>query len=183
MDTLLAAIIAAVITLFFVRSYLKKLTTTQHSAPASGQAAAGSAPSGTRPCPRCAKTIARGTAFCAHCGAALAMWSVHSSAVHTGGSGAAQKGKPKPAINASLCVGCGSCVHECPETGTLELLNGKAILSHAERCVGHAKCVEVCPTGAITLTFEGILQTVRVPNVKENFETNLPGVFIVGELA
>lgn len=181
MDTLLAAIIAAGITLFFVRSYLKKLTTPQRAAPGSGPTAGGEA-SGTRPCPRCAKTIARGTAFCAHCGAALAMWSVHSSAVHTGGSASAVKGKPKPAINASLCVGCGSCVHECPETGTLELLNGKAILSHAERCVGHAKCVEVCPTGAITLTFEGILQTVRVPNVKENFETNLPGVFIVGEL-
>jgi putative YpdA family bacillithiol system oxidoreductase len=28
----------------------------------------------------------------------------------------------------------------------------------------------------------GILQTIKVPHVKENFETNLPGVFIVGEL-
>ena len=183
MDTLLAAIIAAGITLFFVRGYLKKLTTTQRSNPTPGQAAGlGGEPGGTRPCPRCAKTIARGTAFCPHCGAALAMWSVHSASLQTGGNGSAANGKPKPAINASLCVGCGSCVHECPETGTLELLNGKAILSHAERCVGHAKCVEVCPTGAITLTFGGILQTVRVPNVKENFETNLPGVFIVGEL-
>lgn len=182
METLLAALIAAGITLFFVRGYLKKLTTSQRSAPSSGQTARDESIS-TRPCPRCAKIIARGTAFCPHCGAALAMWSVHSAAVQVGGSASAAKGKPKPAINASLCVGCGSCVHECPESGTLELLNGKAILGHAERCVGHAKCVEVCPTGAITLTFEGILQTVRVPNVKENFETNLPGVFIVGELA
>ncbi|MFB3921314.1 MAG: NAD(P)-binding domain-containing protein [Terriglobia bacterium] len=181
MDTLLAAIIAAGVTLFFVRGYLKKLTASQRPAPASGPAAREEA-SGTRPCPRCGKTIARGTAFCPHCGAALALWSVHSAAVHAGGGASATKGKPKPAINASLCVGCGSCVHECPETGTLELMNGKAILSHAERCVGHARCVEVCPTGAITLTYEGILQTVRVPNIKENFETNLPGIFIVGEL-
>ena len=71
----------------------------------------------------------------------------------------------------------------CPETGTLELVAGKAILAHPERCVGHSKCAEVCPTSAITLAAEGILQTVKVPHVKENFETNVPGVFIVGELA
>jgi thioredoxin reductase len=81
---------------------------------------------GLRPCPRCGKTIARGTAFCAHCGAALAMWQVHSAAIQTGPSGG--QGKPQPIINASLCVGCGSCVHACPETGTLELIGGKAIL-------------------------------------------------------
>ena len=28
----------------------------------------------------------------------------------------------------------------------------------------------------------GVLQTIKVPNVRENFETNVPGVFIVGEL-
>jgi putative YpdA family bacillithiol system oxidoreductase len=85
-------------------------------------------------------------------------------------------------INASMCIGCGSCVHACPETGTLEMLNGKAILAHPERCTGHAKCSEVCPTQAITLSIGGVLQTIRVPNVKENFETNVPGLFIVGEL-
>jgi putative YpdA family bacillithiol system oxidoreductase len=181
METLLAALIAVGVTLFFVRGYLKQLA---RGAKQGGGASPAGAPAGgaagLRPCPRCGKTIARGTAFCAHCGAALAMWQVHSAAIQTGTSGG--KGRPQPIINASLCVGCGSCVHACLETGTLELIGGKAILAHLERCVGHGVCAEVCPTNAITLAIGGILQTVKVPLVKENFETNLPGVFIVGEL-
>lgn len=70
----------------------------------------------------------------------------------------------------------------CPETGTLALSGGKAILAHPDRCVGHAKCVEVCPTQALSLSFGGVLQTMRVPMVRENFETNVPGVYIIGEL-
>jgi len=181
METLLAALIAVGVTLFFVRGYLKQLA---HGAKPGGGASPAGAPAGgaagLRPCPRCGKTIARGTAFCAHCGAALAMWQVHSAAIQIGTSGG--KGTPQPIINASLCVGCGSCVHACPETGTLELIAGKAILAHPERCLGHGVCAEVCPTNGITLAVGGILQTVKVPLVKENFETNLPGVFIVGEL-
>lgn len=174
MDTLLTFLLGAAVTLFFVRGYLKKLT--------AGKSARTEAavPKKTRVCPRCSKAI-EGTAFCPHCGAAMAMWTVHSAATAKVGAGA-PSGKPKPVINASLCIGCGSCVHECPETGTLEMSGGKAILAHAERCTGHAKCAEVCPTQAITLSFGGVLQTLRVPMVKENFETNVPGVFIVGEL-
>ena len=181
MDTLIAALIAVGVTLFFVRGYLKQLTHAQ-KAPATrapSTRAAGVSPP-TRPCPRCGATIAKEAAFCSRCGAALAMWQVHSAAIST--TKAQSSGKPKPVINASLCVGCASCVDVCPETGTLELVAGKAILSHPERCVGHAKCAEVCPTSAIMMAVGGILQTIKVPHVKENFETNLPGVFIVGEL-
>ncbi len=172
MDTLVAFLIAAFVTLFFVRGYLKKLT--------SG-AKAVAQPKKMAPCPRCTKQMEQGTAFCPHCGAAMAMWNVHR-AQQAVPSAAPSSGKAQPLINASMCIGCGSCVHACPETGTLELVNGKAILAHPERCTGHAKCSEVCPTQAITLSIGGVLQTVRVPNVKENFETNVPGVFIVGEL-
>jgi thioredoxin reductase len=86
-------------------------------------------------------------------------------------------------INASLCIGCGTCVDSCPETGTLALVQGKAILAHPDRCVGHADCVRVCPTSAIALTFGSTLQTLRAPFIKENFETNLPGIYIAGELS
>lgn len=173
MDTLLTFVLGAAVTLFFVRGYLKKLTIGK-------TARAEAAPKKSRVCPRCTKTI-EGTAFCPHCGAAMAMWTVHSAATAQAGA-SPQSGKPKPVINASLCIGCGSCVHECPETGTLELSTGKAILAHPDRCTGQAKCADVCPTQAITLSFGGVLQTIRVPMVKEDFETNVPGVFIVGEL-
>jgi thioredoxin reductase (NADPH) len=174
METLLSFLIAGFITLFFVRGYLKRLAEPR-------TAHAPSAPAAKRDCPRCSRAIEQGVAFCPHCGAALAMWSVHSTKAQAA-SIATPRGKPQPVINASLCIGCSSCVHACPETGTLEMHAGKAILAHPDRCTGHAKCVEVCPTQAIALAFGGVLQTMRVPLVKENFETNIPGVFIVGEL-
>lgn len=111
----------------------------------------------------------------------MALWNVHM-APEQAGNAAPKSGKPQPVINATLCIGCGSCVDSCPETGTLELANGKAILAHPERCTGHAKCAEVCPTSAISLAVGGVRQTLRVPKVRENFETNVKGLFIVGEL-
>ncbi len=131
------------------------------------------------PCPRCSKSIPRDASFCAHCGAALAMWRVQRAAVQAGGP---QTGKPKPVINASLCVGCSSCVEVCPESGTLEMSGHKAILAHPERCTGHARCKDVCPTQAISLAVGGVLQTIKVPHVNEQFETNVEGIYIVGEL-
>lgn len=183
MDTLWAALIAVAVTLFFVRGYLKQLTASQQSRGASPKGESAAAQPGTRPCPRCNRSIVKGTAFCPHCGAAMAMWNIRSAAVQSVSFPGGAKGKPKPVINASLCVGCGSCVDECPEKGTLELIGGKAILAHAERCVGHAMCAAVCPTSAITLATQGVLQTVKIPNVNDHFETNVPGVFIIGELA
>lgn len=179
MDTFLAFVIAAIVTMFFVRGYLKQLTLKAAGKQGPAQPAAG--PVAMHPCPRCGKQIAKASAFCAHCGAALAMWSVHRAELKVGGDGPAQ-GKSQPAINASLCVGCGTCVDVCPETGTLELVNGKAILAHPERCTGHSKCAEVCPTQAISMAVGGVLQTIKVPHVKEDFETNVPGLYIVGEL-
>jgi thioredoxin reductase len=63
------------------------------------------------------------------------------------------------------------------------MVGGKAILAYPDRCTGQAKCIEVCPTSAITLAFGNTLQTLRAPLVKENFETNIPGIYIVGELS
>jgi thioredoxin reductase len=115
----------------------------------------------------------------------MSLWNVHRAAVQAPGNGAAstEKGKPRPVINATLCIGCGSCVDTCPETGTLALMNGKAILEHPDRCVGHAKCIEVCPTSALGLAFGNTLQTLRAPMVKETFETNIAGIYIAGELS
>jgi len=174
MDTLIAFLLAGTLSLFFVRGYLKKLTE-QRGAPVPARR--------PRTCPRCEKKMDQGMSFCPHCGAPMAMWTVHEAPQRSGAVAAGATGTPKPVINASLCIGCGSCVHACPETGTLELEAGKAILAHPDRCVGHAKCADVCPTQAIALSIGGVLQTMRVPLVRENFETNVPGIFIVGELS
>ena len=57
----------------------------------------------------------------------MSMWNLHRAAVRpdTNGTGGGEKGKPRPVINASLCIGCGSCVDACPETGTLALVGGR----------------------------------------------------------
>jgi thioredoxin reductase len=179
METLVSVLIGLAVTFFFLRSYLKSISSRK---PGTASAAAPVRSSEkTVACPRCSKPVGIKAAFCSACGAPMALWSVHRAPEETG-KAQPKSGKPQPVINASLCIGCGSCVDSCPETGTLELANGKAILAHPERCTGHAKCAEVCPTSAITLAVGGVRQTIRVPRVRENFETNVKGVFIVGEL-
>ena len=90
-----------------------------------------------------------------------------------------------PVIDENLCIGCGSCVDACPERplhSPLGLIGGKAVLVDAARCIGHGACRVACPTDAITLVFGTEKRGVDIPNVKPNFETNVPGLFIAGEL-
>ena len=179
METFISVMIGLVVTFFFLRRYLKRMAP-HRQAPAASVSAPAVAER-TKECPRCSKPVGNSAAFCPACGVPLALWNVHRAPIEAGTS--PKTGKPEPVINASLCIGCGSCVDSCPETGTLELVNGKAILAHPERCTGHAKCSEVCPTSAITLAIGGVRQTIRVPRVRENFETNVSNLYIVGELA
>ncbi len=87
-----------------------------------------------------------------------------------------------PLIDLARCIGCGSCVEACPEKKVLGLINGKAALINPTSCIGHGACQLACPTDGITLVFGTEKRGVDIPLVKPNFETNVPGVFIAGEL-
>lgn len=87
-----------------------------------------------------------------------------------------------PVIDSVKCLGCGSCASACPEGKIIGLVKGKAQLIDGSHCIGHGACKEACPMGAITLVFGTSKRGVDIPNVKENFETNMPGIFIAGEL-
>jgi len=86
-----------------------------------------------------------------------------------------------PVVDPMLCVGSGSCVRVCPE-GTLGVVNGKAYLVNPTVCIGHGACAAACPVEAIKLVFGTERRGVDIPYVAPNFETNVPGIFIAGEL-
>jgi len=87
-----------------------------------------------------------------------------------------------PIINSSLCLGCGVCTKACPEGGILGLINGKARLVEPANCIGHGACKTACPFDAITLVFGTEKRGVDIPQLSPNFETNVCGLFIAGEL-
>lgn len=87
-----------------------------------------------------------------------------------------------PLIDPSLCLGCGACVRACPEGQVLGLIGGKAELIQPTDCIGHGACKAACPYDAITLVFGTETRGVDIPVVKPTFETNVPGIFIAGEL-
>ena len=87
-----------------------------------------------------------------------------------------------PVIDPAKCLGCGACVSACPEGKILGLIKGKAQLIHPTKCIGHGACKVACPFDAITLVFGTEKRGIDIPNVAENFETNIPGLFIAGEL-
>lgn len=90
-----------------------------------------------------------------------------------------------PLIDQLQCIGCGSCVKACPEQPhhhVLGLINGKAQLVSPTECIGHGACREACPVGAIQLVFGTATRGVDLPRVSSWFETNVPGLFVAGEL-
>jgi thioredoxin reductase (NADPH) len=90
-----------------------------------------------------------------------------------------------PLIDQAKCIGCGSCIKACPEMPqhkVLGLINSKADLVSPTECIGHGACRTACPVDAITLVFGTARRGVDLPRVTPWFETNVPGVFIAGEL-
>jgi thioredoxin reductase (NADPH) len=87
-----------------------------------------------------------------------------------------------PHINPALCVGCGACTHACPEGDIIGMIGEKAHLLDPASCIGHGACKTACPVGAIELVFGSARRGVDIPIVTPSFESNVPGLFIAGEL-
>lgn len=87
-----------------------------------------------------------------------------------------------PEVNPSNCIKTEACIAACPEKDILGIRNGKATTINASRCVGHGACFHACPTDAITLVIGTEKRGVDIPHIKPNFESNVQGIFIAGEL-
>ena len=87
-----------------------------------------------------------------------------------------------PKIDPNSCISTGACVSACPEGEILGIVNARAQLVSPTRCIGHGACMTACPTNAISLVFGTERRGVELPHVTETFETNVPGIYIAGEL-
>lgn len=96
-------------------------------------------------------------------------------------SGLAEPASLHPVVDPSRCMGSGSCTKACPEDA-LGVIGGKMTLKNAAACIGHGACLVACPTEAIKLVFGTEKRGIDIPNISPDFETNVPGIFIAGEL-
>jgi len=87
-----------------------------------------------------------------------------------------------PVVDVGACIGTGNCVSVCPEGDVLGIRHGQAFTVSPARCIGHGLCERACPTEAIQLVFGSAKRGVEIPRIKQNFETNVPGLYIIGEL-
>jgi thioredoxin reductase/Pyruvate/2-oxoacid:ferredoxin oxidoreductase delta subunit len=97
-------------------------------------------------------------------------------------SGLTEPASLHPLINHVRCLGCASCIKACPENQVLGLIHGKAHLIDPTHCIGHGACKKACPFDAIELVFGTEKRGVDIPQVNEEFQSNVPGIYIAGEL-
>ncbi|MFA6467987.1 MAG: NAD(P)-binding domain-containing protein [Bacteroidota bacterium] len=97
-------------------------------------------------------------------------------------SGLQEASMVHPQIDALQCIGCAACVRACPEGDVLGIIEGKAMLIHGAKCIGHGLCAEACPVGGIELLMAKPGRNADLPVIDEHFETNVKGMYIIGEL-
>lgn len=133
------------------------------------------------PCARCSAPVPSGSQFCPGCGIPQQIFEVVSAGISAPMSADGTGGALRALVRADMCVGCATCVAACPEDGALTMRGKLAVVDNA-LCKGHGDCVAACPVGAISVNAGSAANRVQVPLIDVNFETNVPGVYIVGEL-
>jgi thioredoxin reductase/pSer/pThr/pTyr-binding forkhead associated (FHA) protein/NAD-dependent dihydropyrimidine dehydrogenase PreA subunit len=95
------------------------------------------------------------------------------------------EGKLVHNINLEKCVGCASCVNACPnDVLELEPKRHKSTVVRFEDCKQCRACEQICPSGALTMAPAGApARMLELPDLDANYETNVPGVYLIGEAA
>ena len=87
-----------------------------------------------------------------------------------------------PFIDALRCAGCATCISACPEGDVLGIVGGTAVVINGVRCIGIGACEAACPVDAIKIGVGNFRDREDVPLLDEGLQSNLPGVFVAGEL-
>jgi thioredoxin reductase (NADPH) len=86
-------------------------------------------------------------------------------------------------INDDRCTGCDACVAVCP-TNVLDLVANKSRVLRFHDCIQCEACMFACPTEALVMFPEGSTPPpLKVPEVDDNFQTVVPGQYLIGEVA
>jgi thioredoxin reductase/ferredoxin len=86
-------------------------------------------------------------------------------------------------INDDRCTGCDACVAVCP-TNVLDLVANKSRVLRFEDCIQCEACMFACPTEALVMFPEGAVPPpLKIPEIDENFQTAVPGQYLIGEVA
>ncbi len=92
---------------------------------------------------------------------------------------------PHPVINVATCIGCHACVDACPHD-VLAIVNGKAAPVALEQCMEDTSCQVECPTvpkSCIVVNTTKPIPERKVPQRGSSFETNVPGVYLIGDVS
>jgi pSer/pThr/pTyr-binding forkhead associated (FHA) protein/thioredoxin reductase/NAD-dependent dihydropyrimidine dehydrogenase PreA subunit len=84
-------------------------------------------------------------------------------------------------INMDKCVGCAMCVQACPAS-VLELVNHKSVVVNFDACIQCKKCEIACAFDALRMhDADKPPPTVSMPEVDANYETAVPGLYLIGQ--
>lgn len=92
---------------------------------------------------------------------------------------------PHPVINVATCIGCHACVDACPHD-VLAIVNGKSTPVAVEQCMEDTSCQVECPTvpkSCIVVNTTKKIPARKVPKRDGRFETNVPGVYLIGDVS
>ncbi|MFN0112335.1 MAG: NAD(P)-binding domain-containing protein [Blastocatellia bacterium] len=92
---------------------------------------------------------------------------------------------PHPVINTATCIGCHACVDACPHN-VLAIVNGKATPIAIEQCMDDTSCQVECPTvpkSCIVVNTSKVIPERKVPKRDQQFMTNVPGVYLIGDVS
>jgi thioredoxin reductase len=92
---------------------------------------------------------------------------------------------PHPVINVATCIGCHACVDACPHD-VLAIVNGKATTIAVEQCMEDTSCEVECPTvpkSCFVVNTTKKIPERKVPKRDQKFMTNVPGIYLIGDVS